>query len=130
MGVRLLLRAPIRAAAETLEPHLLPDTSAVLLPHGDWVSLHAEQLSEDLADISELAVPLSVAFHEVWAAATLYYRFQAGELAETFHSPPEGVPLEGQNWDWDDELPESAVRVTRDAEKPGLAEFFGRSHDE
>ena len=32
--------------------------------------------------------------------------------------------------DFEAELPANAVRITRDAAKPGLAEFFGRSSDE
>ncbi|NJK43409.1 MAG: hypothetical protein HC933_03325 [Pleurocapsa sp. SU_196_0] len=129
MSVALHLRAPITAVARTLEPLLLPDSSAVLIPHGDWVSVHAEQLSEDLADITELAAPLSEAFGLVWAATTLHHRFEHGTHLETTHTPPTDVPLE-VTLDEDAVLPDNAVRVTRDADKPGLAEFFGRSRDE
>ena len=122
--VALHLRAEIRALAEALMALLLPDTSAVLTPHEGWVSLHAEQLSEDLADISELAAPLSARFGEVWASGSLYYRFSAGELQETTHNRPEGLPLEPE----DDAA--GTLRVSREPEKPGLAEFFGRSQDE
>jgi hypothetical protein len=129
MGVTLHLRAPITAVTRTIEPLLLPDSSAVLIPTGDWVSVHAEQLSEDLADITELAAPLSEAFGLVWAVTTLHHRFEHGAHLETTHMPPDGVPLEA-TLDEDAALPENAVRVTRDADKPGLAEFFGRSRDE
>jgi hypothetical protein len=129
MSVALHLKAPLTEIAETLTAWLLPDSSAVLIPSGDWVSVHAEQLSEDLADITDLAAPLSSAFGEVWATGSLHHRFQNGALLETTHLRPEWLPLE-VDADLDDDVPEGAVRVSREADKPGLAEFFGRSADE
>jgi hypothetical protein len=129
MSVALHLKAPLSDIADMLEALLLPDSSAVLVPRGDWVSVYAEQLSQDLADITELAAPLSSAFGSVWATSDLHHRFDNGAHAETTHVLPKDVPSEFEV-DVDDELPRDAVRVTRDADKPGLAEFFGRSSDE
>jgi hypothetical protein len=129
MSLALHLKAPLSEIADMLEPLLLPDSSAVLVPRGDWVSVYAEQLSEDLADITELAAPLSSAFGSVWVTGELHYRFENGLHLETTHVFPKGVPAETE-LDLDDDLPRDAVRVTRDADKPGLAEFFGRSSDE
>jgi hypothetical protein len=130
MSVALYLRGNLSRISETLEALLLPDSSAVLIPSGEWVSVYAEQLSEDLADITELAAPLSEDFGEVWAHATLYYRFKNGVLEESRHDAPAGLPDGSDLEDFEAELPANAVRITRDAAKPGLAEFFGRSSDE
>lgn len=126
MNPALYLRGDARAVAMALEQLLLPDSSAVLWQSGDWVSVAAEQLSEDLADIAELSEPLSEQFGTVWAHATLYHRFEGGAFIETVHTNPPGLPLERDL----ETLPAGAIRVTRDAEKPGMAEFFGRSTDE
>jgi hypothetical protein len=122
----LHLRGDLQAVAVALEELLLPDSSAVVWQTGDWVSVAAEQLSEDLADIAELSEPLSEQFGTVWAHTTLYHRFEAGAFVETVHAAPPGLPLE-QNLE---ALPAGAIRVTREPEKPGMAEFFGRSTDE
>ena len=127
MNPALYLRGDLRAVAVALEELLLPDSSAVLWQIGDWVSVAAEQLSEDLADIAELAEPLSEQFGEVWAHATLYHRFQGGAFVETVHTAPPDLPLEPNDLET---LPAGAIRVTREPEKPGMAEFFGRSEDE
>ena len=130
MSTALHLHGNASRIAAQLEGLLLPDSSAVLIPSGEWVSLYAEQLSEDLADIGELAAPLSEHFGEVWAHATLYYRFKDGALEETRHDAPAGLPHESDLEDFEAELPANALRITRDAAKPGPAEFFGRSSDE
>lgn len=127
MNPALYLRGDVRAVAVALEQLLLPDSSAVLWQSGAWVSIAAEQLSEDLADIAELSEPLSEQFGTVWAHATLYHRFEGGAFVETVHTAPPDVPLEQ---DASETLPVGAIRVTRHAEKPGMAEFFGRSADE
>ncbi len=126
MNPALYLRGDARAVALALEEWLLPDSSAVVLQSGDWVSVAAEQLSEDLADLAELSEPLSLEFGEVWARATLYHRFKAGAFVETVHAAPSDFPLEDDL----ETLPAGAIRVTRESEKPGMAEFFGRSEDE
>lgn len=126
MNPALYLRGDARAVAVALEELLLPDSSAVVLQSGDWVSVAAEQLSEDLADIAELAEPLSLEFGAVWAHATLYHRFEEGAFVETAHTAPSDLPLEQDL----ETLPAGAIRVTREPEKPGMAEFFGRSEDE
>jgi hypothetical protein len=130
MSVALHLRGNASRISAELEELLLPDSSAVLIPSGEWVSVYAEQLSEDLADITELAAPLSEGFGEVWAHATLYYRFKDGNLEESRHDAPAGLPSGSDLEDFEAELPANALRITRDAAKPGLAEFFGRSSDE
>ena len=127
MNPALHLRGDARAVAVALEELLLPDSSAVLWQTSDWVSVAAEQLSEDLGDIAELSEPLSLEFGTVWAHATLYHRFEGGAFVETVHTAPPDLPLEQ---DAGETLPAGAIRVTRDAEKPGMAEFFGRSEDE
>lgn len=130
MSVALHLRGNASRVAAELEELLLPDSSAVLIPSGEWVSVYAEQLSEDLADITELAAPISEGFGEVWAHATLYYHFKDGVLEEARHDAPAGLPNESDLEDFEAELPANALRITRDAAKPGMAEFFGRSSDE
>ena len=127
MNPALHLRGDARAVAVVLKELLLPDSSAVLWQTSDWVSVAAEQLSEDLGDIAELSEPLSLEFGTVWAHATLYHRFEGGAFVETVHTAPPDLPLEQ---DAGETLPAGAIRVTRDAEKPGMAEFFGRSEDE
>lgn len=127
MNPALYLRGDARAIAVALEELLLPDSSAVLWQSGDWVSVAAEQLSEDLADLAELSEPLSEQFGTVWAHATLYHRFESGAFVETVHVAPPDLPLED---DAGETLPAGAIRVTREPEKPGMAEFFGRSEDE
>lgn len=123
MNVALYLRAPAGRVAHVLEGLLLPDSAAVVTGlTGGWTSVHAEQLSEDLADIEELAAPLSSAFSEVWAHATLYYCFRDGAHTDTTHDAPPDVPLK--------ETGSNPIHVLREADKPGLGEFFGRSADE
>ena len=126
MNPALYLRGDARAVAVALEELLLPDSSAVVLQSGDWVSVAAEQLSEDLGDIAELSEPLSEQFGTVWAHATLYHHFEGGAFIETTHTAPPDLPLEQDL----ETLPAGAIRVTREPEKPGMAEFFGRSEDE
>ncbi len=126
MNPALYLRGDARAVAMALEELLLPDSSAVLWQTSDWVGVAAEQLSEDLADLAELAEPLSLEFGEVWAHATLYHHFEAGAFVETVHIAPPNLPFEDDL----EALPAGAIRVTREPEKPGMAEFFGRSADE
>lgn len=126
MNPALYLRGDAREVAVVLEKLLLPDSSAVLWQSGDWVSIAAEQLSEDLADLAELSDPLSVHFGTVWAHATLYHRFEEGAFVETVHTAPSDLPLEQDL----EALPAGAIHVTREPEKPGMAEFFGRSEDE
>ena len=126
MNPALYLRGDARAVAVALEELLLPDSSAVVLQSGAWVSIAAEQLSEDLGDIAELSEPLSEQFGTVWAHATLYHRFEGGAFIETTHTAPPDMPLEQDL----EALPAGAIRVTREPEKPGMAEFFGRSEDE
>lgn len=126
MNPALYLRGDLRVVAVALEELLLPDSSAVLWQTSDWISVAAEQLSEDLADIAELAEPLSEAFGTVWAHATFYHRFENGAFIETIHTAPLDLPLEQDL----ETLPANAIRVTREPEKPGMAEFFGRSEDE
>ncbi len=121
--VALLLRADAQAVARALEELLLPDSAAVVTAlEGGWVSVHAEQLSEDLADIEELAAPLSAQFGTVWARATLIHQFDAGKHVATAHEAPSTLPLETDGG--------AVIHVLREAEKPGLAAFFGRSADE
>ena len=127
MNPALYLRGDARVVASVLEELLLPDSSAVLWQSGDWVSVSAEQLSEDLADLAELAEPLSLKFGAVWAHATLYHRFESGAFVETVHSAPPDLPITPNDLET---LPAGAIRVTREPEKPGMAEFFGRSADE
>ena len=127
MNPALHLRGDARVVASALEELLLPDSSAVLWQSGDWVSVSAEQLSEDLADLAELAEPLSLKFGAVWAHATLYHRFENGAFVETVHSAPPDLPITPNDLET---LPAGAIRVTREPEKPGMAEFFGRSEDE
>ena len=127
MNPVLYLRGDARGVAGQIQELLLPDSSAVLWQSGDWVSVSAEQLSEDLADLAELSEPLSLRFGAVWAHATLYHRFENGAFAETVHDAPTDLPLEPTDLET---LPAGAIRVTREPEKPGMAEFFGRSSDE
>ena len=127
MNPTLHLRGDLRVVAAVLEELLLPDSSAELWQSGDWISVEAEQLSEDLADIAELAEPLSLEFGVVWAHATLYHRFEGGAFAKTLHSAPLDLPITPNDLETP---PAGAIRVTKDAEKPGMAEFFGRSADE
>jgi hypothetical protein len=35
-----------------------------------------------------------------------------------------------QELEYEDELPENIIKLEREPEKPGMAEFFGRSEDE
>ena len=127
MNPALYLRGDLQVVAALLGELLLPDSSAVLWQSGNWVCVGAEQLSEDLADLAELAEPLSLEFGAVWAHATLYHRFADGVFVETVHTVPSDLPITSNDLGT---LPAGAIRVTRDAEKPGMAEFFGRSEDE
>jgi hypothetical protein len=141
MGVSLHLQASLAEVQNCLAPLLLADSNALLLQNQIWVSIYAEQLSEYISDIEELAVPLSslAAVTAVIAEtrSNEVYIFFKGALQSVSAQLPEDLPLESIN-DYETlivlaragMLSQTFVQLTRDADKPGLAEFFGRSSDE
>ncbi len=134
MGLSLHLKAKLEAVLRCLEPLLLPDSRAVLVPHLGWVSVYAEQLL-DLSDIEELAVPLSEMSDVIVLTATQIYGFRKGVIQE--QALPDQFPKEAiSNFETIQAqalaglLPIGTRILEHEAEKPGLAEFFGRSQDE
>jgi hypothetical protein len=140
MSVSLHVQISLEATEKKLKPLLLSDSLAILVPHQDWVSVYAEQLSENISDIEELAVPLS-AITEVIAIIheryTEVYRFKKGALQSLEHTLPNEIPRQAiadfstiQTLARAGLLPENSRILENEAEKPGLAEYFGRSQDE
>jgi hypothetical protein len=140
MSVSLHLKANLENVQRCLEPLLLPESMIILVPRQDWISIYAEQLSEDISDIEELAVPLS-SLAEVLAVIseryTEVYRFSKGALHSLEHQIPTQLPREAiaefstiQTLSRAGLLPKGSLILEKEAEKPGLAEFFGRSEDE
>jgi hypothetical protein len=140
MSVTLHLKADLSNIKSCLEPLLLPESIIILVPREEWVSIYAEQLSEDISDIEELAVPLSD-FAEVLAVIseryTEVYRFSKGALHSLEQRIPSELPREAisdfstiQTLSRAGLLPSGSITLEKEAEKPGLAEFFGRSEDE
>ncbi len=140
MSVSLHLQTSFETVEQILKPLLLSDSLAILVPHQDWVSIYAEQLSENISDIEELAVPLSeiteviAIIHERY---TEVYRFKKGALQSLEHQLPTEVPHEAiaefstiQTLARAELLPINSRILENEAEKPGLAEYFGRSQDE
>jgi hypothetical protein len=138
MSVSLHLQAQLEPVQCLLLPLLLPETRAVLVPNGVWLGIYAEQISPDLSDIEELAVPLSQhapVFCVVLERQTEVYTFGKGALQSLAQTLPAGlVPSDLLEF----ETALSSLRsgllrgvlLEPEPEKPGLAEFFGRSRDE
>jgi hypothetical protein len=127
MNMSLHLQADLRTVREILEPLLWPDTSAILWSRDNWVSVYAEQLSDDMDDVFELAEPLSL-LSTVFVASPEVFEYQGGELISTVDALPFEVSEDFESLE--EHLPPGAIRFERDASKPGMAEFFGRSADE
>lgn len=140
MGVSLHLLSNLEQVRACLEPLLLPDSTAILVPRGAWLSIYAEQLSSDISDIEELAAPLSE-LSEVYAIIAErqleVYVFSKGALQQIQSNPPPDLPDDAIN-EFEvlqspakaDLLPSGSQILENEAAKPGLAEFFGRSEDE
>jgi hypothetical protein len=138
MSVSLHLQAELEQVKPWLLPWLLPETCAVLVQYGVWLGIYAEQLSPHLSDIEELAVPLSQHL-PVWCVVfdrqTEVYNFDKGALQNLSQSPPEGV-ASAELLEFETALSLLRAGVLKgvllepESEKPGLAEFFGRSRDE
>jgi hypothetical protein len=138
MSISLHLQAKLEQVKLWLLPWLLPETRAVLMLHGAWLSVYAEQLSPDLSDIEELAVPLSQHL-PVWCVVfdrqTEVYHFDKGALQNISQTPPEGIGL-AELLEFEAALSLlrtgvlAGVLLEPEPEKPGMAEFFGRSRDE
>ena len=140
MSVSLHIKADLSHVRGCLEPLLLPESMIILVPRQDWVSVYAEQLSEDISDIEELAVPLSDLAEVLAVISQRYtevYRFSKGALHSLEHQIPNELPREAiselstiQTLSRAGLLPDGSQTFEKEAEKPGLAEFFGRSEDE
>jgi hypothetical protein len=138
MSVSMHLQTELEQVKPWLLPLLLPENRVVLVQRGAWLGIYAEQLSADLSDIEELAVPLSQHL-PVWCVIferqTEVYAFDKGALQSLNQPPPEGVaPSDLLEFDTALSLLRSGVLagvlLEPEPEKPGLAEFFGRSSDE
>jgi hypothetical protein len=127
MNVSIHLQADLHAVRDVLEPLLWPETSAVLVPRDGWISVYAEQLSDDFEDIAELAAPLE-ALNPVFIALPAVKQYRSDGLIETTQELPFEIADEFERFEQN--MPLGAVRLERDASKPGMAEFFGRSTDE
>jgi hypothetical protein len=138
MSVSLHLQAEFEQVGAWLLPLLLPETCAVLVVRGAWLDIHAEQISPDLSDIEELAVPLSQhvsVFCSILERQTEVYCFHKGALQSITQTLPNGVaPDNLLEFETARALLRTGVLQGRllesEPEKPGLAEFFGRSEDE
>jgi hypothetical protein len=132
MSASLHLQADLTPVKEILEPILWPDMSAILWPRDNWISIYAEQLGDDLDDILELAEPLSE-LGTVFVVRFEALRYDVLEYQNAELIPAtKALPFEasGDFESLKEHLPPGAIRVERDAAKPGLGEFFGRSADE
>jgi hypothetical protein len=138
MSVSLHLQAELEPVKAWLLPLLLPETRAVLVQSGVWLGIYAEQISSDLSDIEELAVPLSQ--HTpvccvVLERQTEMYTFEKGALQSVHQTLPKGI-ASGDLLEFETALSLlrsgvlAGVLLETEPEKPGLAEFFGRSDDE
>jgi hypothetical protein len=140
MSVSLHLKANLSDVQHCLEPLLLAESIMILVPRKDWVSVYAEQLSEDISDIEELAVPLSDLAEVLVVISERYtevYRFSKGALHSLEQQIPTELPREAiaelntiQTLSRAGLLPKGSLNLEKEATKPGLAEFFGRSEDE
>ena len=134
MSVSLHLKAKLETVQSCLEPLLLPDSSAILVPRLEWVSVYAEQLSEDIDDIKELAGPLSEIAEVIAVIEEQVYGFANGAILnlEQNQLPKEAIADFStiQALSRDGLLPLGARTLENEAGKPSLAEFFGRSSDE
>ncbi len=141
VSVSLHLKSQIQKIQQHLESLLLPDSSALLIQQNTWLSIYAEQLSEQISDIEELAVPLSSLVEVIAVIADKrsneVYVFSKGALQSVSATIPTDLPASNLN-DYETVqtiakaglITEPHLFITREAEKPGLAEFFGRSEDE
>ncbi len=132
MSVSLHLQADIGIVAETLEPLLWPDMSAILVPRDGWIDVYAEQLSEDIDDIFELEIPLLTVTDAVYVVIRSdqikVFKCASGQLLAT--QTPFNLEHITDFETLEQDRPPDAIYLERDASKPGLAEFFGRSTDE
>jgi hypothetical protein len=138
MGVSLHLQANLEQVGTWLLPLLLPESCAVLVQRGTWLDIYAEQISADLSDIEELAVPLSQhqpIYCVVLERQSEVYCFHKGALQSLSPTLPEGIdPKHLLEFETARALLRTGVLqgllLESEPEKPGLAEFFGRSADE
>jgi hypothetical protein len=138
MSVSLHFQASLEATKPLLLPLLLPETRAVLVSFGAWLGLYAEQLSSDLSDLEEFAVPLSQHSHVfcvIQERQTEVYTFAKGALQHVTQTLPDGVFSEHLlEFETAVALVKTGVLqgvlLESEPEKPGLAAFFGRSVDE
>ncbi|MFN3265393.1 MAG: hypothetical protein ACK41E_01005 [Deinococcales bacterium] len=138
MSVSLHLEANSTPTQALLMPLLLPATQAVLMQRSSWLHIYAEQLSADLSDIEELAVPLSQVapvYCVLIERQTEVYIFDKGALQHITQTLPTGILSEDLlEFDTAVSLVRTGVLegilLAPEPEKPGLAEFFGRSVDE
>lgn len=140
MSVSLHIKANLSHVQRCLEPLLLPESIMILVPHQEWVSVYAEQLSENISDIEELAVPLSYLAEVLVIISERYtevYRFSKGALHNLEQQIPSELPREAiielstlQTLSRAGLLPKGSLTLEKEADKPGLAEYFGRSEDE
>jgi hypothetical protein len=138
MSVSLHLQAKLERGRAWLLPLLLPESCVVLAQRDSWLDIYAEQMSADLSDIEELCVPLSQhtpIYCVVFERQVEVYCFFKGALQSLSQALPEGI---AQNHLFEYETARVLLRtgvlqgllLEFEPEKPGLAEFFGRSADE
>lgn len=138
MSISLHLEADPEPIKALLLPLLLPETQAILVERSGWLGIYAEQLSSDLSDIEELAVPLSqhtTVYCVIHDRQTEVYTFHRGALQHLDQTLPDGIlPKDLLEFETALSLLRAGVLqatlLAPEPEKPSLAEFFGRSIDE
>ena len=132
-----------------VEAILEPGWNVYLAPSKRWTSVFFSSLEgHDASDLEQFVTPLSIVYRTIVLVGddeeNLYFEYRHGRCIDALVGEigPRVAELEIptalaftdfdglQELEYEDELPGDIIKLEREPDKPGLAEFFGRSDDE
>jgi hypothetical protein len=132
-----------------VEAILEPGWNVYLAPSKRWTSVFFSHFEGyDAADLEQFVTPLSIVYRTIVLVGddedNHYFEYRHGRCIDALVGEigPRVAELEIptalaftdfdglQELEYEDELSDDIIKLEREPEKPGLAEFFGRSEDE
>jgi hypothetical protein len=132
-----------------VEAILEPGWNAYLAPSKRWTSVFFSSFDGfEAADLEQFVTPLSIVYRTIVLIGdeddNHYFEYRHGRCVDALVGEIGARVLELeipaamaftdfdglQELEYEDELPNSIIKLEREPAKPGLAEFFGRSNDE